>query len=569
MKTKRGIFFVFIGKLFISFLFTRLLCTASLYGQWRDDFDLNLEAWQGSKSFFCMEGGFLKSCGPKTSSFLYLSRSLAFSSSKKNFPIEKKNMAGIYPLGDSVLRWEWGIDIDFLTSSTNFFRLYLCSTDTAFGEDSLQRMYYLQLGEKGSKNRFRLFFQKGDTTVEVWAGSSVYASNKGCEMRLRVELSSNGCLKIYTTSSLLDSHWKLEADSIMENIGDSVGGLGVSEGALYSGLSIKYSNGSRYNKYNFDYVLFEKAIRDTVAAGSGGDSSEQEQIENDSLVEPKMGDFLFSEILFDVPALESKFVEIYNASNKKLASFGLALGVWVDKELKWSRLTTSMDTSSIMPGFYRAFAKDASKLSLLYTSCSDYIQSSRSFPSLDVQEGNLCLGFLSKDTLILDKMYYNKNMHHLLLPSVKGISLERIRFDHSAMEANNWHSAAQTAGYATPGCVNSQYREDGEDNGGMGKYFTLSSSFITPNNDGLNDYLEISWNKNLQGYFCSILIFDSYGRSLCVLAKEVLLGSSGHFIYAGIDAKGSRLRAGIYIVLVEISRKDGKRKYLRYALAIA
>ncbi len=50
--------------------------------------------------------------------------------------------------------------------------------------------------------------------------------------------------------------------------------------------------------------------------------------------------------------------------------------------------------------------------------------------------------------------------------------------------------------------------------------------------------------------------------------RQMLLGAGGNLRYDAVDDGGRVLRAGIYAVLVELLRPDGKIKRLRYVLAV-
>jgi hypothetical protein len=164
------------------------------------------------------------------------------------------------------------------------------------------------------------------------------------------------------------------------------------------------------------------------------------------------------------------------------------------------------------------------------------------------------------DTLILETLHYNKNLHHILLPDVKGVSIERIDFNIQSTVDENWHSASEACGYATPGCKNSQannYRQN--DN-----TFQINPQCITPNNDGVNDYTEISWNLPLNGYLATIRIFDDYGRSIVTLKKNGIIAPQDKIIY-----HGSNLSSGIYIIFIELMHPyTGKKQRYKYPLAV-
>src|SRR5690606_10142503 len=109
------------------------------------------------------------------------------------------------------------------------------------------------------------------------------------------------------------------------------------------------------------------------------------------------------------------------------------------------------------------------------------VQRIAALPTLPPDEGNIVL--LRADGQVIDEVAYNKSWHHGVLQHTKGVSLERLHPDYPSGDPHNWHSAAATAGYATPGAVNSQFQPATALNSG----FTLASEVFSPDNDGQND----------------------------------------------------------------------------------
>lgn len=102
-----------------------------------------------------------------------------------------------------------------------------------------------------------------------------------------------------------------------------------------------------------------------------------------------------------------------------------------------------------------------------------------------------------------------------LIDNVEGVSLERIDPDRPTQDSMNWHSAASTVGFGTPTYRNSQYSIPE-----TGNEITLSPQVFSPDGDGFNDVLSISYLFDQAGYTANIKIFDSQGvkqRTLCIM----------------------------------------------------
>ena len=138
----------------------------------------------------------------------------------------------------------------------------------------------------------------------------------------------------------------------------------------------------------------------------------------------------------------------------------------------------------------------------------------------------------------IDIVSYSKSQHYKLLSSQDGVSLERINYDVPASDLSNWHSAAQDAGFATPGYVNSQFHEIGD----IESQISLSSEVFSPDNDGYDDQLVITYNLDVAGYSGTIAVYSTNGRLVQTLVNNHSLGSVGNIVWDGFDAQNRTRR---------------------------
>jgi len=167
---------------------------------------------------------------------------------------------------------------------------------------------------------------------------------------------------------------------------------------------------------------------------------------------------------------------------------------------------------------------------------------------------------LADSTEIADEFSYSDDLQSSLLYDAEGISLERIAFDVETNNPSSWHSAAEHVGYATPGYKNSQFKEDG-----LATEVTFEPKSISPNNDGYNDQLNITYQLENPGYVANIWIFDAAGRTVGQLAQNSSLGTSGTIHWNGEDETGSKLPLGAYIIVVEMFDTNGNVKHYKEA----
>src|SRR5450432_1920240 len=131
---------------------------------------------------------------------------------------------------------------------------------------------------------------------------------------------------------------------------------------------------------------------------------------------------------------------------------------------------------------------------------------------------------------------------------------------------SNFHSAATSAGYGTPGYKNSQYRIN-EDVPGT---ITVTPPVFSPDNDGVDDFATINYNFPSPGYVANITIFDATGRAVRSFEKNALSGGiKGYYRWDGLDDKNRKLPQGIYIIYTEIFNTAGKKKQFKNTIVLA
>ena len=153
---------------------------------------------------------------------------------------------------------------------------------------------------------------------------------------------------------------------------------------------------------------------------------------------------------------------------------------------------------------------------------------------------------------------YTEDMHFPLLGSVDGVSLERLDALRPVNDMGNWHSAAETVGFGTPGLENSQYYPTSGADGEV----SMDPEIFSPDNDGYNDVLNINYRFTAPGYVGTIRIYDSNGRPVRELATNELLSNEGTFTWDGTTDKGEKARIGMYVILFEAYSTSGdSQKY--------
>ncbi len=276
------------------------------------------------------------------------------------------------------------------------------------------------------------------------------------------------------------------------------------------------------------------------------------------------GDLVINELLFNPPTGGSNFVELYNNSDKILDLKKL----WISNRNSAGEIANSRQISDksrlILPGEYCAITTSIKGITDHYFIMSeDHLFEAASMPTMANASGFSII--TDRFFNIIDEVAYNERQHYPLLASRKGVSLERINYDRPSSDKSNWHSAAQSVGYATPGYKNSQYA----DNILEQSKISLSPEVFSPDNDGYNDFLTISYQFDEPGYTITLAIFNSNGGLVRYLARNEMLGSEGYFIWDGFDDKDMLCPIGIYIVYAEMFSLSGNKRAEKHAVVLS
>lgn len=276
---------------------------------------------------------------------------------------------------------------------------------------------------------------------------------------------------------------------------------------------------------------------------------------------PEGDEIIINEILFRPLTGGSDFVELYNRSDK-----------YIDLR-EWELANYSNDTISnnkvidlhyiLGPDDYVVITKDSvfQKTNYPFAVNGKFIQLS-SLPSYNTDSSTV---FLIYNFNVVDRVAYNSDWHFKLLNDDRGVSLERFTSEGPSNDENNWHSAAESVGFATPGRINSQLNNVTAEG-----TLTLSNSSFSPDNDGFEDVLLITWELTDPEMLGKMVIYDDVGRKIKVVFSDYLLGNSGTVKWDGVREDGTKASIGPYIILFEAFNADtGEKISIRKVFTLA
>ena len=275
-----------------------------------------------------------------------------------------------------------------------------------------------------------------------------------------------------------------------------------------------------------------------------------------------LGDILLNEVLFNPRTGGSKFVEIYNRSDKFISLINWKLANASNGEVSNRKVLSSNDLI-IDPFSFMVFTTDASMILQEYPKSKPetFIELS-SLPGYPISRGAVIL--LNPEEDLIEWFDYDEKFHHALLDDVKGISLERYSLDHHTNESKNWHSASSSEGYATPGYRNSQINPEGV----LQKGITISPKVFVPNAPGEQNFTTINYEMNSPGFVGTLRIYSIGGQLIKELCQNELWGSSGFYTWDGTGLSGKMVRPGYYIVWVEVLNLEGQVENIKKTVVV-
>jgi hypothetical protein len=262
------------------------------------------------------------------------------------------------------------------------------------------------------------------------------------------------------------------------------------------------------------------------------------------------GDIIINEVLFNPRPGGVDFVEIYNRSGKVID-----LKNWKLVSVKSSSAPYCIlfsETFLFYPFSYLAFTSSKEGLeSQYFLHYPERVRQVASFPGYNDDKGIVLL--LNNEGTEIDRFDYNEDYHLKILQNKEGISLERISFWAPSNDRNNWHSASEGSGFATPGRENSQHFETSQND-----LFRAEPKVFTPDQDGNKDFTLIHYTFDEPGYICNLKVYDLSGREVMRIGENYLAGKEGFWEWDGIDFTGKISPPGLYLMVLEAFHSSGK-----------
>ena len=269
-------------------------------------------------------------------------------------------------------------------------------------------------------------------------------------------------------------------------------------------------------------------------------------------------DVIINEILFNPWTGGEDYVELYNRSDKVIDLSTLQIGSIKESPPNPPDTTIVSIINNqflLLPDEYALLtvSPGAVKNQYITTNPQAFIQVDP-FPSYNNDDGKVLL--TSYDEIVIDSFSYSEEMQFPLLIYYDGVALERINPDVSSNDENNWHSAAESVGFGTPGYKNSQFVSNiiTDDN------IVIEPEIFSPDNDGFEDIINIKYKFDVPGYVMSTTIFNAEGYLVKKLTNNEYLGTEGSISWDGLQDNNSKAPVGIYVFYITVYDIEGNVK---------
>ncbi len=255
---------------------------------------------------------------------------------------------------------------------------------------------------------------------------------------------------------------------------------------------------------------------------------------------------------------QTEYLELYNPSNFAISLEGIFLHDAPDEENEFRSIEpVSTQYKWIQPGGYFLIYSEDEASSFAESRTAQYFGIEEESDQFTMRVDRSSLSLASSDDAIyladstgatIDSVFFDESWQNPNVFDTDGIALERINPLGESNSESNWSSSTHVSG-GTPNFRNTIFQQPGAAPESVGINF--SPNPFSPDDDGFEDNLFISYTLDAPDYLLRVRIFDRYGRQVRELANNAQAGFSGSLTWDGLTDDRRKNRVGIYIVLFE------------------
>lgn len=263
--------------------------------------------------------------------------------------------------------------------------------------------------------------------------------------------------------------------------------------------------------------------------------------------QPQPGDIIINELLPEPFVDGSEYIELYNRSEQELSLKDVCISTRKSDGSLNTRYPLEAYPQTLQAGDYLLLTKSIEGVENFYSLPASLNWLECKLPVLS-NTGSTVVLYREEGKIIIDEVSYSPKWHAPTVKNKKGVALERKDPDKDSQNADNWTSAASSAGFGTPGLENSQYLN--------GETETDSEEIDDPIYQPTGTF-QIPYRLNQSGYMARGWIFDLSGRKVALIADNTSLGTQGYLEWNGKGRDGSPVNTGIYIIYLELWHPGG------------
>lgn len=263
--------------------------------------------------------------------------------------------------------------------------------------------------------------------------------------------------------------------------------------------------------------------------------------------QPQPSDIIINELLPEPFVDGSEYIELYNRSEQELSLKDVCISTRKSDGSLNTRYPLEAYPQTLQAGDYLLLTKSIEGVENFYSLPASLNWLECKLPVLS-NTGSTVVLYREEGEIIIDEVSYSPKWHAPTVKNKKGVALERKDPDKDSQNADNWTSAASSAGFGTPGLENSQYLNGGTE--------TDSEEIDDPIYQPTGTF-QIPYRLNQSGYMARGWIFDLSGRKVALIADNTSLGTQGYLEWNGKGRDGSPVNTGIYIIYLELWHPGG------------
>lgn len=278
---------------------------------------------------------------------------------------------------------------------------------------------------------------------------------------------------------------------------------------------------------------------------------------------PLKNEILINEILFNPLPGGFDFIEFYNNSDSIIDIRDLIITNSIDTFKLNEILEENSRNTFIYPSEYRVISiSNEAILSQYFVKNQKHLLETTKLISMPDDKG--IVGVLNENDELIDMLEYNEDYHLKWIEDTEGRSLERKRIIQENNFAENWSSATDDIGRASPTYKNSQSTKESIQ---KSVEFWLTKDVLLPKRNSNDGQLELNYHIEEDANLVNVTVYTLNGKNISKIVERRSIRNTGMMVW-DLSVNGEIIPMGLYILHVECYRENGERKSFKIPFAI-